>query len=163
MKIASQSRWWLKQCDEFYGSLFRALFFHFLFIRIKSSWALALVGQVCVQSLDCFFWNLVFNTDHFGLCDTIKGKLISNLGIHNTTLCFGIRLTREESCLQNSSTVSSSLVFVGVGLYHDITVVVGLPSNVAMIILGWIFSMLLRHFNALGLRSIPTPPIAAFV
>ena len=36
-----------------------------------------------------------------------------------------------------------------------------LPLNVAVIILGWIFSMLLSVFIALGPISIPTPPTGA--
>ena len=37
-----------------------------------------------------------------------------------------------------------------------IIVVLGMPLNVATIILGCIFSMLLSDFSARGLRSIPT-------
>ena len=40
-------------------------------------------------------------------------------------------------------------------------VALGLPLKVAAIILGCIFSMLFRVFNALGPISIPTPPTAA--
>ena len=40
-------------------------------------------------------------------------------------------------------------------------VALGLPLNVAVIILGWILSMLLSVFIALGPISIPTPPTVA--
>ena len=40
-------------------------------------------------------------------------------------------------------------------------VALGLPLNVATIILGCIFSMLFSDFKARGIISIPTPPIAA--
>ena len=40
-------------------------------------------------------------------------------------------------------------------------VALGLPSNVAAIIVGYIFSTLLSVFNALGPISIPTPPTVA--
>ena len=40
-------------------------------------------------------------------------------------------------------------------------VALGFPLNVAAIILGYIFSTLLRVFNALGPISNPTPPTAA--
>ncbi len=40
-------------------------------------------------------------------------------------------------------------------------VALGLPLNVAFIILGFILSMILSVFNALGPISIPTPPTVA--
>ena len=40
-------------------------------------------------------------------------------------------------------------------------VALGLPLNVAAIILGCILSILLSAFNALGPISIPTPPTVA--
>ena len=40
-------------------------------------------------------------------------------------------------------------------------VALGLPLNVAAIILGCILSMLFSVFNALGSKSIPTPPTVA--
>lgn len=46
-----------------------------------------------------------------------------------------------------------------VGLYQDMTVVCGFPSNVAMSILGDIASMLMTVFRAFGLSTMPTPPI----
>ena len=42
-------------------------------------------------------------------------------------------------------------------------VALGLPLNVAAIILGCIHSMLFSDFNALGPISIPTPPIVALI
>ena len=53
----------------------------------------------------------------------------------------------------------SSLTLVG--LWQEIIVALGLPLNVATIILGFIFSILSSDFRARGPISIPTPPIEA--
>ena len=46
-----------------------------------------------------------------------------------------------------------------VGLLHKVIVVLELLLNVATIIFGCIFSMLLSDFRVQGLKNIPTPPV----
>ena len=48
-----------------------------------------------------------------------------------------------------------------VGLLQEVIVALGLPLNVATIILGCIFLMLFSDSRARGSISIPTPPIVA--
>ena len=55
----------------------------------------------------------------------------------------------------------SSLIWVG--LLQEMIVVLGLPVNVATIILSYIFSMIFSDFRSRSPISIPTPPIVALI
>ena len=77
------------------------------------------------------------------------------------TLCFGMLRTREDNSLQKAVGSISSLTLIG--LLQELIVALGLPLNLATIILGSIFSMRFSDFKARGPISILTPPIAALI
>ena len=64
------------------------------------------------------------------------------------TLCFGLLRRCEDCKLKKASRSGLSLALVG--MWQEIIVVLGLPLNMATIILGSIFSMLLSNFRAHG-------------
>ena len=71
----------------------------------------------------------------------------------------GTLRTKENSSLKNVSRSFSLLALIR--LSREMIIVLGLPLNLATIILGCIFSILLSDFRAKGLRNIPISSTAA--
>ena len=156
---------------EEYASQLRLQFIHFLLMSIESSCALALFGRVQGHSFTFSFWNLEFGHEKLFLSEKslrflpfLFGRLCKQnfffffaylsiyIFIGDLKVIFGNVWLRDESLLYNVVISVSSLALMG--LQQENIIVQGLPLNVALIILGWFFLMLLSDFKAGELRTI---------